>query len=523
MATIASPWSSSSTRDAIPGFTGEVYTPDAAGYDAKRLQYASSSYPDKQGPGGSMRPYLIAYPRPGTDDIPVAIAFAKANAKHVVVRSGGHQYCGLSSGGDDTILLSMDLFNDLAITAVGDKTYARVGVGTLLTHLAAELKKNGLALPHGECPRVCIGGHAQSGGYGHLLRSYGLALDHVVEFKIFTADGILRTVTRPAAQDRSGLYWGVLGGGPGSFGILTEVTFECLRDQDHPYSWGSSRFLLYEKRLFSTTLNEARIWTEQLVAEKPTLPRDVEMAVSLINDKFFGHGVLAVELVNGNRDGRDDGGRNRRFLEQTRGKILRGASWWNRSGIPFRGFEGKRSLSFMADAFVRRKDMGRDGREFPLPYKKRLNGTKRPLSAAFVSAFVDLVDRVMHSRTVKLVVQMYLHGGVYASPDPTPPVSAICHRDVTVFIVFDCFYTSGGLQEAEQYQVEMRELLDTHWGDQEVRMLWGSYGDTDISNERVRKWYYDDDTWHALQELKREMDPGDLFHTEFTVQLPGGS
>lgn len=33
----------------------------------------------------------------------------------------------------------------------------------------------------------------------------------------------------------------------------------------------------------------------------------------------------------------------------------------------------------------------------------------------------------------------------------------------------------------------MQALLDEHWGDQEIRMLWGSFGDADMSNERVRR------------------------------------
>jgi FAD/FMN-containing dehydrogenase len=58
---------------------------------------------------------------------------------------------------------------------------------------------------------VAIGGHVQTGGYGHFLRSYGLALDHVSAFKIYGADGTLVTVSRPAKRDENSLYWGVIG------------------------------------------------------------------------------------------------------------------------------------------------------------------------------------------------------------------------------------------------------------------------------------------------------------------------
>jgi hypothetical protein len=32
-------------------------------------------------------------------------------------------------------------------------------------------------------------------------------------------------------------------------------------------------------------------------------------------------------------------------------------------------------------------------------------------------------------------------------------------------------------------------------------MLWGSFGDTNLRSESVRKCYYDDDTWRDLQAL----------------------
>jgi hypothetical protein len=238
------------------------------------------------------------------------------------------------------------------------------------------------------------------------------------------------------------------------------------------------------------------------------------MNMTLAADRFSGRPGMIIEMVNGNRDGRNDQGRNQRFLEQTFRNITLGAS-----GIPDLGYQGNRPLSFMSDAKVRRY-FTTDGREFDLPVNKRLNCTKHPLSATFVDAFVGLVDRVLRSETVKLVIQMLVGGGTYASPEVTPPLTSICHRDMVAGIVFDCFYTPSGLQDAKRFQAEMEGLLGVFSGDQEVRMLWGSFGDTNIANEDVRKCYYDDDTWRDLQTLKKEMDGGDLFHTNFTVRLP---
>ncbi|MEM7354293.1 MAG: FAD-binding protein [Acidobacteriota bacterium] len=502
----------------IPGFGGQIYAPDDPDYDARRTQYASSSHAHKQRQRGSMRPYLVAYPRNHTDDVAVAIAFAKANGKHVVARSGGHQYSGLSSGGDDTILLSMDLYNHCEIEDVGNSTFARVGVGMLLTDLAAELRRQRVTIPHGECPRVGVGGHVQTGGFGHLLRSYGLTLDHVAEFKIYLHDGQLATVTRPTAQNKDDLYWGVLGGGPGSFGILTEITFDCIRDQDHPDSWGSARTYVYGRHLFRGAMREIQRWTDQIAAGSPSLPKDVDMNVTVVNAST-GLGVLLLEMVHGDKED-GGGGTNRAFLLGAKERILSHQRWWN-VRVPFQGYEGDKDLSYMSDAKVRRTGTTEDGREFKEPYRKRLNCTNRPLTTEFIEGFVDLIDRVVQSRTVQLVFQMFLGGGAYGSPEASPPLSSIDHRDVTLGIVFDCFYIGRrGLNNARRFQNEMQDLLGAFSGDQEIRMLWGSFGDTDISKEAVRKLYYDDATWSSLQALKEKVDPGDLFHTEFTVQLP---
>jgi len=520
-------------RSAVPqvhplkalGFEGEIYAPGDIDYDAKRTQYASSSYPDRQKPGGSMYPYLIAYPKPNTEDIATAIKFArtfgqdKDKKKRIVARSGGHQYSGLSSGGNDTILLSMDNYrDDIEFKEEGDKINVTLGVGNQLTDIAEEFKKKGVTIPHGECPNVGIGGHVQTGGYGHILRSYGLALDRVSKFEIVLNDGTTETVERPPTRDESSLYWAVLGGGPGSFGIITKITFECIKDGDHENSWGSTDYLLYSKSLFRGAMEEIQRWTKQISEGSPDIPPDVDMSVTLYSpDILRNQTLLILEMVNGNKDN-DDGIANLKYLKDAR-KRIRDKRRRRYLGITAWEYPWKNhSLSVLADKKVRRI-MGK--REYPEPYLKRLNCTKKPISDAFIGRFVDLIDKVEKSKTVKLVFQMLIGGGAYASPDPSPPLNSICHRDVTLCIVFDCFYIgTRGRTQAKRFQDEMQDLLEEFSGEQEIRMLWGSFGKTDLKDKKIRKLYYDDQTWSSLQKVKERVDEDDLFHTEFTVQLP---
>jgi FAD/FMN-containing dehydrogenase len=43
---------------------------------------------------------------------------------------------------------------------------------------------------------VNIGGHAQTGGYGHIQHSFGLGIDYVQAFDIILADGTSKQVVR---------------------------------------------------------------------------------------------------------------------------------------------------------------------------------------------------------------------------------------------------------------------------------------------------------------------------------------
>ncbi|CAM9838496.1 unnamed protein product [Pylaiella littoralis] len=293
----------------IPGFGGEVYG-EGKEYEERTHQYATSSYTAKEDIE-RMHPFVIGYPET-KDDVVAFVKYAVDIEKKVVARSGGHQYCGLASGGKDTMLLSMDRLKEVKFVndASQKKVMARMGPGAHLTSLAAELKKKRVTIPHGECPEVCIGGHVQTGGFGHLLRSYGLALDHVNSFEIvLDLDGHVhnRTINRPSEpvddlqspiNDR--IYWGVLGGGPGSFGIITEIEFECIRDDDHLFSQGYNGMFWYHKSRFEAAMRVVQARTQQVVQErtgsrKGALSKDCDLMITAMSN----NGDLSRGLMHG--------------------------------------------------------------------------------------------------------------------------------------------------------------------------------------------------------------------------------
>lgn len=515
-ASLALPLALRSKSGPIPGFEGKVYTRSKWGYARHARQYATSSFPSAK-----MRPFLVAYPR-SVGDIKAALAYARDNEKSVVARSGGHQYTGKSSGGSDTIVLSMDRFDEVLY----EGGVLKLGPAARLNTLAKGNVEHEVTFPHGECPKVAIGGHAQTGGYGHLVRGFGLALDYVAAFQMVLADGTVRTVSRPDPDQpattakqklNAELYWGVLGGNAGSFGIVTQYTFDLIKDSDHKKSYRYDAIRKYKKSVYTKLMDQAQAWTAKVAAG--TLSDNLDFMMTVESSGRSPFPVLLVELVHKNRTSEQTSGM-KEFNEVV--KVAHsGMSWWERK----REEEGPLPLSKISNSFVRRWPMTTwDGREFPHPYKKRINCTMHPLSDEFVSHFVDLVDDVVTgSSGVKLVFQMLFGGGEYKAKGRT--ATSIPQRDYVYCFVFDLFYKSGHEQDAIDFQQRMQQVVDTHFSpEQERRVFWGTFGqasDTKMKRPQVQKMFYDSGEQYArLQALKHKVDEDDLFHTTLTVQLP---
>ena len=81
--------------------------------------------------------------------------------------------------------------------------------------------KYGLAPLQGSAGTVGVVGYLLGGGFGWLVRQYGLGSGSVRSLEIVTADGRLLQVNKDSNPD---LFWGLRGGG-GNFGIVTSIEF----------------------------------------------------------------------------------------------------------------------------------------------------------------------------------------------------------------------------------------------------------------------------------------------------------
>jgi hypothetical protein len=310
----------------------------------------------------------------------------------------------------------------------------------------------------------------------------------------------------------------VLGGNAGSFGVVTNYRIECIKDADHPHSYGYAATRKYEKDRYKSLMKEVQKWTQGVAAG--TLPPDIDFMMTVESSSApFLPPVLLVELVHSNLGGPDQVVNGDRVFAAIIQASNAGTRPWERLLTD----QGPERLSALSDSFVRRYPKTTlDGREFKYPYNKRINCTTSELTDVFVDSFVDLADKVVTTTEgVYLVFQMLIGGGNYQKTSRRAATS-IPRRDFVFCFVFDLFYDTGKAETAALLQQEMQSLIDTHFsGNQEQRLFWGSFGDTDITKPLVRDFYYDEtNIYTRLQRLKEKIDPDDVFRTSFTVKLP---
>ncbi|KAK4440251.1 Tetrahydrocannabinolic acid synthase [Sesamum alatum] len=190
-----------------------VYTPTNSSYSAV-LQYSIQNYRFET--ESTPKPLVIITPNEESQ-VPPIIYCAKKSDIQIRIRSGGHDFEGLSYVSQVPFVL-IDFINFSEITVDAEQKTAWVGVGATIGQLYYWIaqKSPTLGFPAGACPTIGIGGHIGGGGYGSLHRKYGLAADNAIDVKIVDVKG--RILNRELMGED--LFWAIRGGQGASFGVL---------------------------------------------------------------------------------------------------------------------------------------------------------------------------------------------------------------------------------------------------------------------------------------------------------------
>ncbi|KAJ7607140.1 hypothetical protein FB45DRAFT_764453 [Roridomyces roridus] len=502
--------------ETIQDVQGLQFTPADPDYAKQRDQYASSSYPNSShmNPGLIVQPFDVA-------DIKLVIEHARENNIAIAIRSGGHQYSGASSTSSNNIQL--DLRNtfkrrDVDLKYLPDHPQGpsvRASVSYSLDEFHTFLASNGVFVGHGQCSAVHLGGHVQTGGYGLLGRSFGLLADSVTSLHIVDHAGVQREIT---PGDPSDLFFAILGGSPGNFGVLTHFVVKVQRDVDHEGSVGMRAVHLYSKEKLATILGYLANTSDDV-----DFPRNYDLCVSVMSENCeFSKAVPGLEH------------KVRRDLDLLKSDpmppvifvfaqfvsfgdgVAHDPEWFERfekGSIITTGVETKPVSELMRQWIMPR------AREYPFPYVKRTYCTNSTALSenGWAQWATDRMDAIVAPKNNGqfLVAQLQAFGGKHSvfARNGDKKATAFSWRDTTLCMVLDNFHLPENRRDAEAWAQKTDDQANGPEGmfsTTDRRVLWGSYGNFNL-DAVWRTYYEDEEKYERLKKARVLADPDGTF------------
>ncbi|XP_048325079.1 berberine bridge enzyme-like 8 [Ziziphus jujuba] len=158
--------------------------------------------------------------------VQASIICAQKHNLQMKIRSGGHDYEGVSYVAEVPFFI-LDMFNlrSVNVDIESETAWVQAGatLGEVYYRIAEKSKIHGF--PAGVCPTVGVGGHFSGGGYGNLMRKYGLSVDQIVDAQLVDVHG--RLLDRKSMGED--LFWAITGGGGASFGVVLAYKINLVR------------------------------------------------------------------------------------------------------------------------------------------------------------------------------------------------------------------------------------------------------------------------------------------------------
>ncbi|XP_073127472.1 berberine bridge enzyme-like 22 [Henckelia pumila] len=454
-----------------------------------RLNFTSSS-----------KPAFIVMPYTETE-IQAAVVCGKKHNLQIRVRSGGHDYEGLSFLCRLPYIV-VDLTNFRAISVDLEEETAWVQSGATLGELYYSVAKssNVLGFPAGICPSVGVGGHFSGGGFGTLLRKYGLAADNIID--AYLIDVNARVLDREAMGED--LFWAIRGGGGASFGVIIAWKIKLVRVPP------VVTVFTVHKNLDQQGVELVNIW--QNVASK--LPQDLFIRLILQNSDRGEVEVLFDSLFLGSVEELMPL-MEKRFPELGLAPIDCSEMSWIESTLYFQRFKpGRDPLEVLLERNVQA------GKSY---LKAKSDFAKEPIQ----DIVWDAVRKRISEVEIGIMIMDPYGGKMDEIPESELPFP---HRKGTLYnILYIVQWTADGEAESKRHMNWIRELYDymEPYVSSSPRTAYLNYRDLDIGfNEPGNVAYSQAAIWGTkyfkgnfkkLAEVKSRVDPRNFFTSEQSI------
>lgn len=453
------------------------------------------------------KPVLIVTPTTESH-VQASVLCARKLGIQLKVRSGGHDYEGISYVSSEQIFIVLDMFNLRSIDVNAEDSSAWAQVGATLGELYYRIsqKSKVLAFPAGICPTVGVGGHISGGGYGNLLRKYGLAVDNVLDALIVDVNGKL--LDRKAMGED--LFWAIRGGGGGSFGVIlayklklvpvpeTITVFRVMRYVDQ----NATDVVLRWQQVAPTT--DDGLWMRMLIqpVSSPTKKGERTVRISILAE-FLGNANQLVSILG--KEFPELGLKKEDCLEMS---WIQSVVWWNDDAT----YNTTKPESLL--------DRNLNDANF---LKRKSDYVQTPISR---QGLESLWKKMIEVGKVGLVFNPY--GGemarILASAAPFP------HRAGNLFkIQYSVNWDIAGDEAANMYVNQSRVLYSfmTPFVSKNPRSAFLNYRDLDIGVNTFGKDSYEqgkvyglkyfNDNFDRLVKVKTAVDPENFFRNEQSI------
>ncbi|KAJ8758678.1 hypothetical protein K2173_000399 [Erythroxylum novogranatense] len=476
-----------------------VYTTNNSSYSSvlqstlQNLRFNSTDTP---------KPLIIITPNE-ISQIQAAIICSSKHGLQIRVRSGGHDFEGLSYVSNTLPFVIIDLTNLRAISVDAANRNAWVQAGATLGEVYYKIadKSRTLAFPAGGCPTVGVGGHFSGGGYGTLMRKYGLAADNIIDAQVIDVHG--RILHRASMGED--LFWAIRGGGGNTFGVV--VAWKIKLVQVPP----TVTVFVIGRSLEQNATNVVHRW--QYVASK--LPEELFVLTVLRKANSSQGGTILGAGWTGLYLGRID--KLLQLMEESFPELglkkehcIEGS--WIESAMYLAGFPRNATMDVLLDRSYQKSN-----------FKAKSDYVKEPIPETVLQGMWDRLKEV-ESAEIFLIPYGGRMSQISESSTPFP------HRAGNLYkILYYVNWSEDGI-EASQKHIDWSRKIYTYmtpYVSKNPREAYLNYRDLDIGTnnqdgsryEEAKSWgeKYFRNNFDRLVLVKTKVDPGNFFRNEQSI------